>query len=192
MGYFPETVAAKLAGRTVGASLLVFMDFRETPRRWWMGFGDLDAGGHVWQGIGTWISIEGLQAPIGTTAPKTTFTLSGVDATVIQMARQASDRVRDRRVRVYVQFFDVTGEQDWQRLDDPFSIWTGRMDQLKYIADGPGRRTVQLTAESLWVNRKRPAYGLYTDSDQKNRFPGDRGMEQVADLVNKQSRWPLA
>ena len=195
MGYFSNTIAAKLAGRTVGASLLTHMDFRETPRRWWMGFGTLRAGGHDWLGIGNFISIDGLAQPMGTQAPKTTFTLSGVDTTIIQMARQASDRVKGRRCTVYVQFFDITpddaGNPPWTPLDAPYAISSLTMDQMTYKAEGPTDRTVTLTAESLWVNRKRPPYGLLTDRDQNARFPGDRGMEQLADLVNKVARWPV-
>lgn len=195
MSFFPDTIAAKLAGRTVAASLLCHMDFRITPRRWWMGFGDLEAGGETWQGMGELIQIDGLEQPIGTIAPKTTFTLSGVDSTIVTLARNASDRVKDRRCTVYVQFFDVTPDdaavQPWAKLDDPFSIWSGVMDQMTYSAQGPSVRTVTLTAESLWTNRRRPAYGLYTDRDQNARFPGDRGLEQVSNLVSKTIRWPV-
>lgn len=190
MGHFPQAIATKLSGREVGASLLTFADFREVPRRWWSGFGTLRAGGHDWIGTGQLIAIEGLAQPIGTNAPKTTFTLSGVDATIVQMARQASDRVKDRRIRVYVQFFEIHGPEEWAALDAPYAIWSGKMDQLSYAARGSGQRTVMLTAESLWVNRKRPPYGFWTDRDQNQRFPGDRGLEQVVDLLTKTVRWP--
>lgn len=194
MGFFPQTIAAKLAGRTIGASLLVFMDFKDAPRRWWPGFGDLQAGGQTWQGTGELISVGGLDQPIGTVAPKATFTLSGVDSTIVTLARQASDRVKDRRVTVYIQFFDATPDsasvQPWTNLDQPFAVWSGLMDQMIYTADGPASRGITLTAESLWVNRRRPAYGLWTDRDQNARFPGDRGLEQVVNLVTKTIRWP--
>ncbi|HEV2557966.1 MAG TPA: hypothetical protein VGU45_05010 [Microvirga sp.] len=195
MGFFPQTVAAKLSGRTIGVSLLCFMDFREQPRRWWTGFGTLVTGGHEWLGTGEVVSIDGLEQPIGTAAPKTTFTLSGVDPDLVRMARLASNRVKDRRVTVYLQFFDVVpddaGVQPWTPLDEPYAVWAGIMDQLTYNADGPSSRSITLTAESLWVNRRRPPFGLYTDSDQKARFPGDRGLEQVAALVTKTIRWPV-
>lgn len=195
MGFFPDTIAAKLAGREVAVSLLCHMDFRETPRRWWMGNGPLVAGGHDWIGTGAMIQIDGLEQPIGTVAPKTTFQLSGIDPTIVSLARNASDRVKDRRCTVYVQFFDLTPDDasvdPWSLLDEPFAIWSGLMDQMSYSAQGPSQRTVTLTAESLWTNRRRPAYGLYTDRDQNKRFPGDRGLEQVSDLVNKTTRWPV-
>ena len=195
MGFFNETIAAKLKGRTIGASLLVFMDFKDAPRRWWPGFGDLQAGGHTWQGTGEFLSVSGLDQPFGTVAPKTTFTLSGIDAELVRLARQASDRVKDRRVTVYIQFFDATpddaGIQPWANLDQPYAIWTGIMDQMTYTANGPAERGITVTAESLWTNRRRPPYGLYTDRDQNARFPGDRGLEQVVNLVTKTIRWPV-
>jgi hypothetical protein len=195
MGFFPNTIAAKLAGRTVAATLLVFMDFRDTPRRFWTGFGTLNAGGHEWMGTGDLISIDGLDQPLGTAAPKMTFQLSGIDSGLVTLARQASDRVKDRRVTVYIQFFDVTptdaGTQPWSTLDQPYAVATGIMDQMTFSAQGPSERGITLTAESPWVNRRRPAYGLYTDRDQNARFPGDRGLEQVPNLVQKTIRWPV-
>lgn len=194
MAFFPQTVAAKLSGRSVGAALLVFMDFRDTPRRWWPGFGNLEAGGHTWQGTGEFITVSGLEQTIGTGAPKATFQLSGIDPTLVTLARQASDRVKDRRVTVYIQFFDITptdaGVQPWSNLDQPFAVWTGIMDQMTYAANGPSERSITVTAESLWTNRRRPPYGLWTDRDQNARYPGDRGLEQVVSLVTKTIRWP--
>jgi len=195
MGFFSETIAAKLAGRTIGAALLCHMDFRVTPRRWWNGWGTLDAGGHEWLGTGTMIQVDGLEQPIGTMAPKTTFKLSGIDPDLVTLARLSSDRVKDRRATVYIQFFDINPNdgavQPWSKLDAPYAVWSGLMDQISYSAQGPTERSITVTAESLWTNRRRPAYGLYTDRDQNARFPGDRGLEQVASLVSKTIRWPV-
>lgn len=194
MGFFPQTIEAKLAGREVAASLLCFMDFKETPRRWWMGFGDLLAGGQTWQGTGEMIQIEGLEQALGTNAPRTTFTLSGVDSTIITLARQSSARVKDRACQVYIQFFEIApggDEMPWAPLDQPYAIWSGIMDQMSYGAEGPSQRRVILTAESIWTGRRRPAYGFLTDRDQNARFSGDRGLEQVVNLVQKTIRWPV-
>lgn len=193
MSFFPETIAAKLAGREVAASLLVWMDFKDTERRWWAGFGDLNAGGQTWQGTGSMIQIDGLEQALGTNAPRTTFTLSGVDSAIITLARQSSARVKDRACQVYIQFFEIAPGGDampWAPLDQPYTIWSGIMDQMTYGSEGASQRRVSLTAESIWTGRRRPAYGFWTDRDQNARFPGDRGLEQVVNLVNKTIRWP--
>lgn len=191
MGFFNSTVEAYVAGRSIAGTVLVFMDFVDAPRRWWPGFGDLVAGGQTWQGTGELISVDGLEQPMGTAAPQTTFMLSGVDSTIVTLARNSSDKVKGRRVVVYVQFFQLDGTQAWVPLDSPAAVWTGKMDQMKYAAQGPASRSVTVTAESLWVNRSRPPFGLYGNTDQIARFPGDRGLEQVSDLVNKTIRWPV-
>lgn len=190
---FDGTVAAALEGRSVNAALLVEMRFEGETRRWWQGFGPLESGGKTWQGLGHLISVDGLQSAVGTVAPSTTFTLSGVDPEIVALAREGSARVKGRKALVYIQFFEVDpsdGRKSWGTLDDPSVIWSGRMDQLRFVADGPSARTITLTAESIWADRNRPPFGLYTYEDQQARFPGDKGLSQVADLVTKQIRWP--
>lgn len=185
---FSQTVAAQLSGRVVACLPLVFMDFLETPRRWAPGFGTLTTNdGEVWRGTGEMITIDGLEEDIGVTANPMTFTLSGVDPELVTLARNASARVKGRRVVVYIQFFTL---KDWQPLDNPYVLKVATMDQMRYIADGPSARTIIVTAEGLWTGRNRPAFGLYTDRDQNARFPGDRGFEQIGDLATKTVRWP--
>lgn len=186
MAFFNETVAAVAAGRTVRSSLLVFFDFEDEPKRLWPGNGPIMHGGYQWQGIGQLGSIDGLDQAYGSSAPQMTFTLSGVDAGIVTLAREASDRVFGRDVVVYIGFFD----EAWQALDAPYAVNVGIMDQMRYGARGATDRSVTVTAEGLWTNRRRPAFSLYTDRDQNARFPGDRGLEQIPSLINKTARWP--
>jgi hypothetical protein len=186
MAFFNETIAAVAAARTVRAALLVFFDFEGDPKRVWAGPGIITAGGYTWDGLGEFGTIDGLEQAIGVVAPQTTFTLSGVSPDIVALARNQSDLVKGRDVTVYIQFFD----ENWQPLDEMYAVWSGILDQMKYSAIGPIQRTVTVTAEGLWTNRRRPVWGLYTDRDQNQRFPGDRGLEQVSDLVNKTIHWP--
>lgn len=194
--FFSETVAAAMAKKTIGASLLVFMDFKDAPRRWWTGFGMLDAGNAEWTGLGKFVSVDGLEGQVGTAAPQATFTVSGVDPDIVAQARASSDRVKGRRAVVYIQFFHTSptdaGDQVHSLLDTPYAVWSGKMDQVQFSASGPSLRTITVTAETLWASRNRPRYGLYTDRDQNGRFPGDRGLEQVSSLVSKTIRWPTS
>lgn len=193
---FSATVDAYLEGRSVACSLLVRMEFLNADRRWWMGFGDLITNdGNTWQGVGDLINVDGLDEDRGTAANSMTFTLSGVDAEIVSLARNASDSVKGRRVSVYLQFFDITpndaGVEPWTPLDNPDAIKVGTMEQMRYVADGPSLRQVIVTAEGLWTGRNRPPFALYTDRDQNARFAGDRGLEQVGNLVSKTIRWPV-
>lgn len=193
---FSEVVAAVLAGRSVSAAYLVRFDFRDVTKRVWLGFGDLRAGGQDWQGVGTLISIDGLERTTGTTAAATTFTLSGVDRDIVAAAAAASDQVKGRVVRVYLQFFETAESasrdatlQVGALIGGPAVVWSGWMDQVTFAADGVGSRTVTMTAEGLMADRNRPPFGMFTDGDQKARFPDDRGLEGVAGLESYTVRW---
>lgn len=193
---FTEVVAAYLAGREVSAAYLVRFDFRDVTKRVWLGFGDLRAGGATWQGTGDLISIDGLEQPAGTSASTTTFTLSGIDEDIVRAAVSASDQIKGRIVRVYLQFFETTESakrdgniQVGALVGGPAVVYTGWMDVPTYDADGVGARSITLTAEGLMADRNRPPFGLYTDGNQKARHPGDRGLEHIAGLESYTVRW---
>jgi len=64
------------------------------------------------------------------------------------------------------------------------------MQTPRFELQGPTKRRITVSAESLFSLRSRPAFSQYTDTDQKLRFSGDRGFEFVPGLVNKIVTWP--
>lgn len=181
-------VDAYLDGATISASLLVFMDFLDAPKRWWTEFGTLRAGGYDWQGVGTLVSIEGLEAGVNLAAPGTTFTLSGLDPEVVALVANARERVKGRRVRVYIQFFSVDEQSRiLANLADPVPIWSGTMDVMRFSGSAD-QFQVTLTAEGLGARRKKPPFGRYSYADQLARFPGDESLRRMQGLTKKSIR----
>lgn len=196
MGLFPDTIARALGGGRVQCANLALFDFASGPMRLWGGNGMLKTNdGAEWQGLGEWVGISGIEQAVNGEAPEATFTLSGVDAEVIRLARDEFDsEVRGRLVRLYIQFFGVDDpdDPDNQRpLDLPYPIWAGRClaPGFEIPPDG-GDRSISVRVESLFSLRSRPRYAMNTDRDQQRRFPGDKGFEFVATLVNKVLTWP--
>ncbi len=186
MSFLSSTVRAIMAGVTVRGALCVKMDFTDGANFYWAGFGPLrTADNQIWDGTNNLASVSGLASAIGTIAPQTTFTMSGVSARVAALARSQSDLVKGRDVDVAIQFF----ADDWSLLDF-LPVWSGEMDRMTYKASGDGTFVVSLSAEGVWTGRSRPPFGLYTDADQQSRFPGDRGLEQVGSLPGKTINWP--
>ena len=195
MSLFPETIATALGGGKVQCANLVLFDFTNEPMRLWLGTADLETNdGNVWRGVGTLGGLSGIEQAVNGEAPQATFTLSGVDATVLRLARdEFEEEVRGRMVRVYIQFFGVAdpADPDNQRcLDNPYPIWSGRMLAPRFTITSEGERSVSIAAESLFSLRSRPRHSMYTDRDQQQRYPGDKGFEFVAGLVNKVVTWP--
>lgn len=195
MGLFPETIAASLGGAKVQAAFLVHFDFTNEPMRLWRGNGLLKTkDGATWQAIGQLGSISGIEQAVNGEAPVATFTLSGVDATIVRLARDEYDaEVKGRLAKVFVQFFGEPDEADpdnQRPLDFPFAIWGGRCLTPTFTLDPNGENSVAIAAESLFSLRSRPNFAMYTDRDQQRRFPDDRGFEFVGKLVNKVLTWP--
>ena len=166
----------------VGQAALVFMDFRDAPKRWWTGFGDLDAGGYRWQGLGDLIGISEIETSYDLSAQTVTFTVAATQE-MLANAIAAKTRVRDRTVTVSMQLFAVEardGEtQRNQPLGSPFVLFSGTMQRMPWAARGPNERTIRIEAEGLFFRRNAPPQGLWTDADQKSRYPGDKGLERL-------------
>lgn len=187
MSLFPETIAAAMRGARPRCANLVLLDFVGEPMRLWTGNGLLTAGGFEWAGIGSLGSMSGLEQAVNGEAPEATFTLTGIDGTIMRLARDEFDaKARNRRAVAYIQFFN---EDDDRTLDQPFPVWGGRMHAPQFTIQG-STREVSVTCESLFTLRSRPNFAMYTDRDQQKRFDGDRGFEFVATLVNKVVTWP--
>ena len=167
----------------VGGAALVHMAFRDSPQRWWGGFGDLDAGGYRWKGLGDLISISPIETSYNLSANPVTFTVAATPE-MLANAIRAKDRVRDRDVTVYLQMIAVEpidgGIQRGQPLGAPIPMFVGTMQRMPWSASGPEQRTIQIEAEGLFYRLNAPPRGRWTDADQKARWPGDRGMERMA------------
>lgn len=188
MAAFPAAIQAQLERKLVRAALLVEFHFLDGVKRVWRGFGDATINGHVWQGTNELGSITGLSQARDGSAEQATFSLSGVAADLLAKAVGDPDQYAQRPVKVFLQFFDDA----WQPLDSPQAIWVGYMDTLSITRTGDDgqTRTITMTAENVFANRARPPYGTYSNSDQQGRYPGDKGCERVADLVNAEIDWP--
>lgn len=169
----------------IGQAVMVFMDFRDTPRRWWTGFGDLDHAGHRWQGTEDFISISKISTAYNTSARKVTFELSAT-AEMLANALGAKDRVRDRAVTVSVQLFALDGTVASDRgvefgepIGAPMALFSGTMQRMPWTITGVMRRTIKLEAEGLFFRRNAAPRGRWSDTDQRMRYPGDRGFERL-------------
>lgn len=188
MGYFPATIEALLRKQVVRAARLLHLDFLTAPAWLWEGAGPLTTlDGRVWSGLGEFISISGIDSAIGGQAPMASLTLSGVSPAVMAATFAAASEVKNRECAVHLQFFD----EQWQPLDPPYALWLGVMDTMRAATSGPAQRSVTLTAETVLVNRARPAFGFLSDKDQRALYPGDRFLEQISAMTSKTVNWPV-
>lgn len=185
--YFDATIRAMLAGNSVRCAYLVEFLF-DTPAYFWEGNGTLDADGKAWIGVGRLGAIEGIEQALAGQSVQLRITLSGADVTS-QMMQMAATEPRSeyvgKLVRVWLQFFDA----DWQTLDNPYAIIAGIIDGVPVRRDedrdGATIRSITVTAENIFYNRRVPSLGFWTSNDQKQRFPGDLGLDFIPGLQDK-------
>ena len=78
-------------------------------------------------------------------------------------------------------------DADYTGVGDPQIIFSGRIDNLQ-IAFGETAEIV-CNLENRLADWLRPRIRRYTDADQKDLYPGDRGLEYVAAAVDKEIVW---
>lgn len=183
----------------IGQAALVFMDFRDTPRRWWTGFGDLETAGHSWQGVGDLISISPISTSYQVSAEQVSFEVAATPE-MLALALGARHRVRDREVTVWQQLFAVEAQAAFtpgggeilrgQPLGPPWVMFSGTMQGMPWSMTGPTQRTIRVEAEGWFFRRNFAPRGRWTDPDQRTRYPGDKGLERLPLYANDyETKW---
>lgn len=174
-----KTAAA--AGNVVPA-LLGHFDFTGGIVRVWTGLGDLSWGGDTYTGLGDLVAVSPVQETNETRSNGMSFTLNGIPSAMV--TRILGEGYRGRAAKLWLALFDSSGAI----IADPLLLFSGRMDQC-LLDDSGATATCTITAESRLVDLQRPRERRRTDEDQQNLFAGDRGLEYVAGLQDKEIVW---
>ena len=170
---------------------IVFLDFPNEPVRVWSGLGSIEFEGNTYLGVGELGRISPLEETTTLKASRIDLELNGIpryDENGVPMFalinETLSSHYQGREVRVWQAFLDEVGNI----IPNPVLIWIGRMD-VPEIASNAETIVVRLTAEHELVDLDRPRVRRYTSQDQKADFPGDRGLEYVVALQERDIVW---
>lgn len=166
----------------VTPALLGHFDFSGGVVRVWNGVGDLSWGGNTYTGLGDLVGVSPVTETNETRANGMRFSLNGIPSTLI--TRILAEGYRGRAAKLWLALFNSSGAI----IADPMLVFSGRMDQC-LLDDSGETATCTITAESRLVDLQRPRERRRTDEDQKSLFSGDRGLEYVAGLQDKEIVW---
>lgn len=77
-------------------------------------------------------------------------------------------------------------DEDFQNIiDEPHLIHDGRLDTSELIDTGD-TATITLNSETRFRDLERPRTKRYTDAEQQKRYPGDKGLEYVPSMQDKE------
>ena len=84
---------------------------------------------------------------------------------------------------MYLGFLDA----NYALVADPFVAFKGRMDSMDIELGKTA--SIQIGIESRLVDWDKARIRRYTNEDQQNYFAGDKGLEFMSEMVDKQLVW---
>ncbi len=179
--------------------------FDTAPIRFWNGYGTITINGNEYTGSGNLLSVSQVVETQDLQANGMQFTLSGMPTSLISLA--LSENYSGRSCNLY--FACVYTDQQWDGVftdeftdefttdlsgalvGDPYLIFSGLMDTME-IADSGETATITLSAENRMVDLKKSKVSRYTPEEQKRRYPGDKGLDFIPQLQDKELTWGRA
>ncbi len=131
-------------------------------------------------GVGSMGSISLVGESSTLQAQGVELTLTGIPPANIALA---FENARGRVGKVWVGFFD----SDYVLVEDPILVFSGLIDNSSM--DVGEESTVTVFMESRLINWERIKIRRYTNEDQQQRFPGDKFLEFVNQVVEKEILW---
>jgi hypothetical protein len=161
--------------------ILASLSFTQ-PVNLWSGYGTITYAGTGYLGIGTLGTISPVEETTDLAARGITMQLSGVPTAMIAVA--LSENYQGKECSVMFGALDSSGAL----VSTPITIFSGRMDVMSINDDGQNA-TIGMTAENKLVDFRRPREVRYTDEEQKNLYSGDKGLEFVNSIQEKEIYW---
>lgn len=178
------TKSAAIATETAPV-LLCELEFPSSPVRVWSGYGTLSWDGKDFSGVATLGKVSEIEETSDVSAKGITLSLVGIPSDILALS--FSENYQNRPGRLWLGFMNFSAVL----IADPVRIFAGRMDVMSTDDNGE-TGTLKLTLENNLIDLARPRERRYTDEDQQIDYPGDRGLEYVAGLQNKEIYWGRA
>jgi hypothetical protein len=137
-------------------------------------------------GVGQLGSVGAVEETSELKAHSMAFTLRGIPNDLISIS--LAENYQGRSAKLWVGFLDA----EHAVIGEPTLEFSGLMDTMDTdigTGDNGATSTVNVTAQSRLVRWDEPSGARYTNEEQVDLFPGDRGLEFVAQMVEKELVW---
>ena len=176
---------AALASSNVRGIYFVKLAFDSASACWHSGFGNIEFGGDTYIGAGTLSSIGSIKEEGGIKASGASVGLSGIKEEIVALL--LLEPYINRKAYIY---FVPLNDGDQPVSAAPTLLFRGTIDNI--TGSMGSSASFSVTLKSRLADWERPRKSLYTDVEQQQLHPGDRGMEYIAQLSQKKIIWPRA
>ena len=164
----------ELSKQTVRPILLLKMELSPLAL-FWSGVGHFLWKGDIYAGAGGLAKISSVKEQSLLQATGTKFELTGIPTKNLFIALQA--QYQDKIARLW---FALTDDR-LNIIGDAILVFSGRIDIMSIREDG-NTASVSVTVQNRLVDLERPRVRYYTETDQKERYSGDKGLSFVAPI----------
>lgn len=164
-------------------AIFVELDFLSGTTRFWSGVGTFPWDGKDWYGSGSLGQIGEIEETQDIQAVGLSLILSGIPPEMQSIAQEPTE-YRGRLCRIWFGLMNAAHEL----ILSPIRILDGRMDVMS-CDDFSDTVTLSLTVENRLIDLFRAREQRWTDQEQKTLYAGDKGLEYVASLQNKEIIW---
>lgn len=177
----PE-MEAELAKEVKRGIVFLEGEFDDGTLRLHGGHGDMAWNGFNWLGTGDLLGLSGLPDNVAMASHKMTISLNGLRLENIGLAL---DQVtQGSPVRIWNGYLD---ENDTV-IPDPYLAFVGEMGE-PIINEPKGTVDLSITVEGAAARMLDVFERRRTHEDQQIKFPGDKGLEYVTGLQEKDTAW---
>jgi hypothetical protein len=165
--------------------LLAAIEHPNNTGYFWSGIGSLQWNGQTWAGAGKLGSIAPIEHTTNLSIQEILFTLVGADPEIVATL---SDDVRNKSGQVWLACLDEMGGV----VTDPIQIVDSQLDYQSFKIDDDGTSTLQITARTGFFILETPLHDVWSDEDQRAKYPTDSGLSLISGLQNQDLVWGRA
>lgn len=195
-------VISSLEDDVVYPFFAVQFDFDSGPIRVWTGVGTLNFGGVAYTGTGNLLNVSSIEETAEMAVRGATLTMTGIPSELLSLALQ--EPYQGRTCTIYFGMFSkgntLAEDSSFILLESGGKIpletqetgltqlFTGYMDEMN-IEEGADFATIEMRVENKLIDLERARVRRFTSAYQKSKYPGDKGLDFVEDLQDKEIVW---
>ena len=158
----------------------VQFDFDSGPIRVWTGVGEATIDGNTYTGTGNLLAISSVEETAEMAVRGATLTMTGIPSELLSLALQ-----EPYQGRVCTIYFGVIDGNTYSSLTQ---LFVGYMDEMN-LDEGADFATIEMKVENKLIDLERARVRRFSSGYQKSKYPGDRGLDFVEDLQDKEIVW---
>ena len=148
-------------------------------------YNDLVIGGDTYLASGHILDISPISESSDTRAVGMNISLNSVDSSILSAG--LTEDTAGMVVEVHFGVLTTTSNAD-AIVNTPYKIFEGFIDTMVLNEDGQNS-TLKFSIENKLILLERPTDRRFTDQDQQELFPNDKGCEFVTSLQDKSIAW---